>query len=84
MKRRMSRASNLGRIRQSANLTQAEAAEKLGYHQTSVSDWERGVCRPSDEAVSEMAALYGSSEALVRAALTMDRPERADAAQAEA
>ena len=51
--------SALGMLRQKAGLTQAEAARKLGKHQTILSDWERGEYPPDSVAVERLASLYG-------------------------
>ena len=48
-------------FRERANLTQREAAEKLGICQASVSAYERGVKAPRVDVVADMAQVYGCS-----------------------
>ena len=39
--------------------TQKYVAEKLGIHQSNVSDWENNVSRPEYEKLIELALMYG-------------------------
>jgi transcriptional regulator with XRE-family HTH domain len=48
-------ARNVRDARTAANLSQRKLAEKLDTDSSLVSKWERGVHRPSDENVAEMA-----------------------------
>jgi transcriptional regulator with XRE-family HTH domain len=52
---------NLREAREAAELSQEQAAEKLGLRRASVSDHERGAVRPKDEAIEAYARLYGIS-----------------------
>lgn len=44
--------------RKQSGLTQAHVAEKLGIHQSNVSDWENDISRPEYEKLIELAHLY--------------------------
>lgn len=49
---------NLKILRVMAKLTQAEAAEKVGVNQATISDWERGNYKPSAASISKLAVAY--------------------------
>lgn len=51
-------AENLIRYRKSANLTQAELAEKLNYSDKAVSKWERGESFPDLYVLKQLADFY--------------------------
>ncbi len=44
--------------RKNSGLTQKEVAEKLGIHQSNISDWENDISRPEYEKLIELARLY--------------------------
>lgn len=46
-------------MREAANLTQKEAAAKLGVHQSAVAQWETGRTSPRTARLAQIAALYG-------------------------
>lgn len=48
-------------LRESANLTQKEVAERLGVVQSAVSMWETGESKPKTEILPKIAAIYGCS-----------------------
>ena len=48
-------------LREAANLTQKEAARKLGVVQSAVSMWETGESKPKTEILPRIAAVYGCS-----------------------
>lgn len=48
-------------LREAANLTQKEAAAKLGVGQSAVSMWETGESKPKTEILPQIAAVYGCS-----------------------
>ena len=52
---------NFKKLRQEANLSQKEVAEKLGIYQSNVSDWENDVSRPEYEKLIQLAKLYSCS-----------------------
>lgn len=52
---------NFRKLRHEANLSQKEVAEKLGIHQSNVSDWENDVSRPEYEKLIQLAKLYSCS-----------------------
>lgn len=54
-------AKNLSYYRKSANLTQAELAEKINYSDKSVSKWESGNGAPDIYILIELAKLFGVS-----------------------
>ena len=49
---------NLARFRKSANLTQAELAEKLNYSDKAISKWERGESFPDIYVLKQLADFY--------------------------
>ena len=51
----------LRECRQKANLSQKYVALSLGIAEPSVSNWERGKTRPSNENIAKLADLYGVS-----------------------
>jgi transcriptional regulator with XRE-family HTH domain len=52
-------AANLVAYRKTANLTQAELAEKLNYSDKAVSKWERGESVPDLYVLKQLADFYG-------------------------
>lgn len=54
----MEYGKNFRKIRKSCGLTQAQVAEKLGIHQSNVSDWENDVSRPEYEKLIDLASIY--------------------------
>lgn len=48
-------------LREAANLTQKEAAAKLGVVQSAVSMWETGESKPKTGILPKIAAVYGCS-----------------------
>lgn len=52
-------AARLRELRQEAGLTQAEAAERLGLPQQTISKWERGEHTPSLKQFPAIAEAYG-------------------------
>lgn len=57
----MNFGENFKKIRKSCSLTQAQVAEKLGIHQSNISDWENNISRPEYEKLIELACLYDVS-----------------------
>jgi transcriptional regulator with XRE-family HTH domain len=53
---------NLKRIRKARKLSQAVVAERLGVEVPSVSRWETGTNRPSQQHLSQLCAIYGVTE----------------------
>ena len=53
-------AARLRELRQAAGLTQAEAAERLGLPQQTISKWERGEHTPSLKQYPAIAKAYGN------------------------
>lgn len=53
--------SNFRVIRKRSGLTQKEVADKLGIHQSNISDWENDVGRPEYEKLIELAVIYDVS-----------------------
>lgn len=53
---------NFGKLfnyyRKLSGLTQKQVAEKLGIHQSNVSDWENNVSRPEYENLIKLAEIY--------------------------
>lgn len=62
--------------RRTANLTQAEVAQRLGVHVMSVSQWERGVNVPEEARLAKLALLYGAEPASLRYGATHVSRER--------
>lgn len=54
--------NNLKFLRLRAKLTQAEVARRLDVDQGSVSNWERGLHKPSAKYRRALAELYGVDE----------------------
>lgn len=52
-------ASNLIRLRTSANMTQAELGEKINYSDKTVSKWERAESVPDTYALKQIADIFG-------------------------
>jgi len=46
-------------IRERAELTQVEVADKLKLHPQFVSNWERGICMPPRSAFKKLATMLG-------------------------
>ncbi len=44
--------------RKESGLSQKEVAERLGIHQSNVSDWENNISRPDYEKLIELAKIY--------------------------
>ena len=44
--------------RKQSGLTQKDVAEKLGIHQSNISDWENDISRPEYENLIELAKIY--------------------------
>ncbi len=51
-------AARLRELREKAKLSQAEAADRLGVKQNTVSRWETGVATPSVDLYSQIATVY--------------------------
>ncbi|MBE7079470.1 MAG: helix-turn-helix transcriptional regulator [Clostridiales bacterium] len=47
--------------RKDAKLSQKYVADKLGIHQSNVSDWENNVSRPEYEKLIELAKIYNAT-----------------------
>ena len=47
--------------RKGVGLSQKQVAEKLGIHQSNVSDWENNISRPEYEKLLELSKLYDIS-----------------------
>lgn len=54
-------ASNISRLRKSANMTQADLAEKINYSDKSISKWERAEALPDLSVTKQIAELFGVS-----------------------
>lgn len=52
---------NFKKLRQEAKLSQKQVADKLGIHQSNVSDWENNVSRPEYEKLIQLAKIYDCS-----------------------
>lgn len=50
---------NFRKYRIDANLSQKEVADKLGIHQSNISDWENDVSRPEYERLIQLTKIYG-------------------------
>ena len=50
--------NKLKTLRTQKKLTQKQVAEKLGIHQSNVSDWENNVSRPEYENLIKLAEIY--------------------------
>ena len=57
----MNFGENFKKVRKSCGLTQKQVAERLGIHQSNVSDWENDISRPEYEKLLELACLYDVS-----------------------
>lgn len=57
---------NLRRARRAADLTQQQAADKLGVTKQTISDQERGVSTPPEKSLGALAELYGTTPAELR------------------
>ena len=47
--------------RKNAGLSQKVVAEKLGIHQSNISDWENNVSRPEYEKLIQLANIYDAT-----------------------
>ncbi len=54
-------ANNLRRARESAKMTQQEAAEKLNISRSNITKYEIGTLEPNIETIGLIAELYGVS-----------------------
>ena len=52
-------AKNITSLRQAAQMTQSELAERLNYSDKAVSKWERGESVPDITVLKEIADLFG-------------------------
>ena len=57
----MNFGENFKKVRKSCGLTQQQVAERLGIHQSNISDWENDISRPEYEKLLELACLYDVS-----------------------
>jgi transcriptional regulator with XRE-family HTH domain len=48
-------------LRKERKLTQIELAKGIGYSQATIADWERGIIRPTWEAVIKLADYFDVS-----------------------
>jgi transcriptional regulator with XRE-family HTH domain len=48
-------------LMKSAGVTQKEIAERLGFHQTLISQWQKGKTKPSVSVVLELAKILNCS-----------------------
>ncbi len=46
------------KCRQEMRLSQKEVAEKLGIHQSNISDWENNISRPDYEKLIQLSEIY--------------------------
>ena len=69
-------AKNLSYYRKSANLTQAELAEKINYSDKSVSKWESGNGAPDIYILMQLADLFGVSLNDLVAGDTPEKPKK--------
>ena len=49
------------KVRKESGFSQKQVAEKLGIHQSNVSDWENDISRPEYEKLIALAELYDVS-----------------------
>jgi len=49
----------LSRHRKARNINQTDLAAMLGCHQTNISQWERGICRPHRRHREPLERLFG-------------------------
>lgn len=47
--------------RKDAGLSQKYVADKLGIHQSNISDWENNISRPEYEKLIELAKIYNAT-----------------------
>lgn len=52
---------NIRKLREAANLTQNEIAEKIGVDRTAVVKWETGVAFPTSAKLPKLAEVLGCS-----------------------
>ena len=57
----MNFGENFKKCRIEMNLSQKYVAEKLGIHQSNISDWENDVSRPDYEKLIQLSEIYGVS-----------------------
>ena len=48
-------------LRENAGITQKEMAEELGFHQTLISQWQKGKTKPSVSVVLELSKILNCS-----------------------
>lgn len=66
IQKELMRGARLRRARLSAGLTQAEAAEALGVHKVTISNWEREVNEPEEANYARLAKLYHTTPSALR------------------
>ena len=76
-------AKNLSYYRKSANLTQAELAEKINYSDKSVSKWESGNGAPDIYILMQLADLFGVSLNDLVSGDTPEKPKKKSAYRTE-
>lgn len=52
---------NFRKVRRQSGFSQKQVAEKLGIHQSNISDWENDISRPEYEKLIALAELYDVS-----------------------
>lgn len=57
----MNFGKNFRDARKQMKLSQKQVAEKLGIHQSNVSDWENDISRPEYEKLIELSRIYDVS-----------------------
>ena len=57
----MNFGSNFKKCRQEMHLSQKQVAEKLGIHQSNISDWENDISRPEYEKLIQLSEIYSVS-----------------------
>lgn len=63
-------------LRVMANLTQAEAAAKVGVTQAALSDWENGKYKPSPAAITKLAETYRVNSSVIADAVEAASTEK--------
>lgn len=63
-------------LRVMANLTQAEAAAKVGVTQAALSDWENGKYKPSPAAITKLAEAYRVTSSAIADAIEATSTEK--------
>lgn len=54
----MNYGENFKNLRVAAHLSQKDVAQRLGIHQSNISDWENDISRPEYEKLIELANIY--------------------------